>query len=29
MYYFVLTTQIVEKITEFISESIPKFIPII
>jgi hypothetical protein len=28
MYYLVSTTQIVEKITEFVSESIPKFISI-
>jgi hypothetical protein len=29
MCYLVPTTQIVEKITEFVSESIPKFISII
>jgi len=29
MYYLLSTTQKVEKITEFISESIPKFISII
>jgi hypothetical protein len=29
MYYLLLTTQNVEKITEFVSESIPKFISII
>jgi hypothetical protein len=29
MYYFLPTTQNIEKITEFISESIPKFISII
>jgi hypothetical protein len=29
MYYFLPTTQKVEKITEFIFESIPKFISII
>jgi hypothetical protein len=29
MYYFLPTTQKVEKITEFVSESIPKFISII
>jgi hypothetical protein len=29
MYYLLLTTQKVEKIIEFVSESIPKFISII
>jgi hypothetical protein len=29
MYYLVPTTQIVKKNTEFVSESIPKFISII
>ena len=29
MYYLLPTTQKVEKITEFVSESIPKFISII
>jgi hypothetical protein len=29
MYYLVPTTQIVKKITEFVSEHIPKFISII
>jgi hypothetical protein len=29
MYYLVPTTQIIEKITEFVSEFIPKFISII